>query len=84
MFKRKLVFLFAFILLSGLFQSKAQETQLEKGKEYILAGIEVTGKVSYNEQTVITFTELQVGSKIRIPGSEISEAVKKLWKLGLF
>ena len=46
MFKRKLVFLFAFILLSGLFQSKAQETQLEKGKEYILAGIEVTGAVS--------------------------------------
>ena len=77
MFKRKLVFYLP-LYCYGLFQSKAQETQLEKGKEYILAGIEVTGKVSYNEQTVITFTELQVGSKIRIPGSEISEAVKKI------
>lgn len=84
MFKRRLVFLFAFVLLGGMFQLHAQETQLEKGKEYILAGIEVTGKVSYNEQTVITFTGLQVGSTIRIPGDEISNAVKKLWKLGLF
>lgn len=84
MFKIRLVFLFAFVFIGGMFQLNAQETQLEKGKEYILAGIEVTGKVSYNEQTVITFTGLQVGSTIRVPGDEISDAVKKLWKLGLF
>lgn len=84
MFKIRLVFLFAFVFIGGLFQINAQETQLEKGKEYILAGIEVTGKVSYNEQTVLTFAGLQVGSTIRVPGDEISNAVRKLWKLGLF
>lgn len=84
MFKKKIVVVLAFILLSVTVTTNAQETVLEKGKEYTLAGIEVTGKVSYNEQTVITFTGLEIGSKIRVPGEEISTAVKKLWKLGLF
>ncbi|MEY2702064.1 MAG: outer membrane protein assembly complex precursor, BamA [Bacteroidota bacterium] len=84
MFKKKIVLVLAFIFLSATVTTNAQESALEKGKEYTLAGIEVTGKVSYNEQTVITFTGLEIGSKIRIPGEEISGAVKKLWKLGLF
>ncbi len=84
MFKKKIVLVLAFIFLSATVTTNAQEAALEKGKEYTLAGIEVTGKVSYNEQTVITFTGLEIGSKIRIPGEEISGAVKKLWKLGLF
>ena len=83
MFKKKIVLVLAFIFLSATVTTNAQEAALEKGKEYTLAGIEVTGKVSYNEQTVITFTGLEIGSKIRIPGEEISGAVKKLWKLGL-
>ncbi len=81
MFKNRILFLL-FLLLGNTIN--AQETTLEKGKEYILAGVEVTGKVSFNEQTVITFTGLEIGSKIRIPGDEISLAITKLWKLGLF
>lgn len=81
MFKKRILFLL-FLLLGNTIN--AQETTLEKGKEYILAGVEVTGKVSFNEQTVITFTGLEIGSKIRIPGDEISLAITKLWKLGLF
>ena len=56
MFKKKIVLVLAFIFLSATVTTNAQEAALEKGKEYTLAGIEVTGKVSYNEQTVITFT----------------------------
>ena len=81
MFKNRILFLL-FLFLGNTIN--AQETTLEKGKEYILAGLEVTGKVSFNEQTVITFTGLEIGSKIRIPGDEISLAITKLWKLGLF
>ena len=75
--------LFAFIILgnSTIF---AQDTKLENGKDYILADVEVTGKVQYNQQTVVTFTGLEKGQKIRVPGEEISTAIKKLWKLGLF
>ena len=82
MFKNRILFLFILLLIGNTIN--AQETNLEKGKEYILSGIEVTGKVSFNEQTVITFTGLEIGSKIRVPGEEISLAITKLWKLGLF
>ncbi|CAM4347788.1 outer membrane protein assembly factor BamA [Flavobacterium terrigena] len=82
MFKNRILFLFALLFIGNTIN--AQETTFEKGKEYTLAGIEVTGKVSFNEQTVITFTGLEIGSKIRVPGEEISNAITKLWKLGLF
>jgi outer membrane protein insertion porin family len=82
MFKNRILFLFALLFIGNTIN--AQETTLEKGKEYTLAAVEVTGKVSFNEQTVITFTGLEIGSKIRIPGEEISLAITKLWKLGLF
>ena len=82
MFKNRILFLFTLFLIGNTIN--AQETTLENGKEYTLAGVEVTGKVSFNEQTVITFTGLEIGSKIRIPGEEISLAITKLWKLGMF
>ena len=83
MFKKGLQLLSIFILLnsSSLF---AQETKLENGKEYILAKIDITGKISYNAQTVTTFTGLEKGQSLMVPGEDISAAIKKLWKLGLF
>lgn len=62
----------------------AQETTFDKGKKYILGGIEVTGVKSYNQQTVITYTGLRIGQEIVIPGEEISNIISKLWKLQLF
>ena len=84
MFKKSLQLLFAFIVLGNSTRLVAQETKLESGKEYILADVEVTGKLNYNEQTVVTFTGLEKGQKIVVPGEDISNAIKKLWKLGLF
>ena len=71
-------------LFLGLFKISAQETDFENGKSYILADIEVTGKVNYNPQTIITFAGLEKGQNIIVPGEEISNAIKKLWKLGYF
>ena len=83
MLKKGLLLFTLFILLfsSSLF---AQETKLESGKSYIVAKIDVVGKISYNEQTVTTFTGLEKGQQIIVPGQDISNAIKKLWKLGLF
>ncbi|HET8753456.1 MAG TPA: POTRA domain-containing protein, partial [Salinimicrobium sp.] len=64
--------------------SQAQDLPLANGKEYIIGEINVTGTVSYNEQTVIAFTGLNEGEKIFIPGDRISKVLKKLWDLGLF
>ena len=74
--------LLSFLMLS--FISKAQEMNFIKGSEYILEDISVTGLKNFNEQTVITYTGLRPGQKIRIPGEEISAIISKLWKLDLF
>ena len=74
------------ILLVALlsFNSVAQETSYVKGNEYILKEVSVSGLKNFNEQTVITYTGLKEGQKIRIPGEEISAIISKLWKLDLF
>ncbi|MFE3866814.1 outer membrane protein assembly factor BamA [Flavobacterium sp. LS2P90] len=74
------------LLVFGSFtQIKAQDrVPFDQGKKYILADVAVVGKISFNNQTVITFAGLQKGQEITIPGEEISSAIKKLGKLGLF
>ncbi|WP_290845141.1 outer membrane protein assembly factor BamA [Flavobacterium sp.] len=70
------------VLIFGTFSLRAQDRL--QGKKYILANVAVTGKVTFNEQTVVTFTGLQKGQQIQVPGEQISNAIKKLGKLGLF
>lgn len=83
MFYKNIRLLFAFLIIAT-FAANAQETAgIEPGR-YILGGVNVTGKYTYNEQTVVTFTGLEKGQAINVPGEEISAAIKKLWKLGLF
>lgn len=54
------------------------------GQYYVLGGITVSGKTTFNEQTIVTYAGLEKGQRIKIPGEEISSAVKKLGKLELF
>lgn len=80
-YKRIKLFLgVVFCILSG---TATAQDRVEPG-QYILAGVDVTGKLTYNEQTVVQFTGLEKGQRINVPGEEISNAIKKLWKLGLF
>jgi outer membrane protein insertion porin family len=74
------------LLIFGSFlQVKAQERiPFDQGKTYILANVDVVGKISFNSQTVVTFAGLEKGQVITVPGEEISNAIKKLGKLGLF
>ncbi|OYQ37450.1 outer membrane protein assembly factor BamA [Flavobacterium cyanobacteriorum] len=82
-YKNIVLFIVIFFTTTSLIAQEAP-AGLEPGREYILAGVGVTGKISYNENTVITFTGLEKGQAIHVPGEEISNAIKKLWKLGLF
>ncbi|MFT5252274.1 MAG: outer membrane protein insertion porin family, partial [Flavobacteriales bacterium] len=73
------------VLLGSFSQMKAQErVPFDQGKKYILGNVKLTNKISFNDQTVVTFAGLEKGQKITIPGEEISAAIKKLGKLGLF
>ncbi len=53
-------------------------------KTYEIAGIEVTGADSYEDFVLIGFSGLAVGDKIEIPGDQITKAIKRFWKQGLF
>lgn len=72
------------MLFTGFFALAQETTPFGNAKNYILGGIEVTGKFSYNPQTIITFTELQVGQNVMVPSEDIGVAIKKLGKLNYF
>lgn len=75
----------AALVFGGFSQVKAQDRlPFDEGKKYILADVAIVGKISFNAQTVVTFSGLQKGQEITVPGEEISGAIKKLGKLGLF
>ena len=81
-----LVVLFAlFFTLSAKAQTKKDtipNTKLsyEKGKEYILGGITVTGLRKFSEETVKVFTGLRNGQLIKLPGDKLTSAIKKLYE----
>ncbi|MBN1950483.1 MAG: outer membrane protein assembly factor BamA [Bacteroidales bacterium] len=53
-------------------------------REYVIADIQISG-VKYLQPThLVTISGLSKGMKIKIPGPEISSAVRKYWKHGLF
>jgi outer membrane protein insertion porin family len=79
--KTMLLFLFTGFITN---LSAQDRLTIEQGKPYILKKVTVTGKVSYNEQTIVTFAGLEKGQTITVPGEEISNSIKKLWKLGLY
>ena len=63
---------------------QAQGLSIKNAKKYIIGDIKVSGNVSFNEQTVITYSGLRKGSEVEIPGEDISNAIKKLWGSNLF
>ena len=53
-------------------------------KRYTIAGLQVTGTKNYDDFILIGFSGLTVGDEVSIPGDEISDAVRRFWKHGLF
>lgn len=62
----------------------AQDNSFVPGKEYRIDSIEVKGLKSFNEKTVISYSGIRKGQKIRLPGDKISSVINKLWNLELF
>lgn len=55
-------------------------------KKYEIADIKISGLKNpmYEDFTLIGFSNLSVGDKIEIPGEEITNAIKRFWRQGLF
>ena len=49
-----------------------------------IAGINVSGVEGYEDYVLTGISELTVGQQIELPGSQITDAVKRYWKHGLF
>ena len=60
--------------------TSVKNNSFEKGKEYILAGISVTGLKKFSEETVKVFTGLRTGQPIKLPGDKLTSAIKKLYE----
>ncbi|MDR3268920.1 MAG: outer membrane protein assembly factor BamA [Tannerella sp.] len=53
-------------------------------KRYIIADIKVSGVKNYEDFLLINFSGLSVGDMVSIPGDEITDAIRRYWRHGLF
>lgn len=53
-------------------------------KRYEIAGIRVSGVKNTDDYIIIGYSGLSVGDKVDLPGQEITDAVKRFWKQGLY
>ena len=53
-------------------------------KKYEIADIQVEGAPNYEDFTIIGLSGLAVGQTISVPGDEITDAVRRYWRHGLF
>jgi len=51
---------------------------------YVIGGITVTGTKFLDQHVLINLSGLVIGDSIDVPGEKISDAIKNLWKQGLF
>lgn len=51
---------------------------------YEIAGITVSGASNYEDFIIIGYSGLKIGERVEVPGAELTEASKRLWRQGLF
>lgn len=61
----------------------SQAVNYASPKEYEIEAIEVKGVEFLDNNALISMSGLRIGDKIKIPGDEITGAIKKLWKQGI-
>ncbi|MBN1599462.1 MAG: outer membrane protein assembly factor BamA [Bacteroidales bacterium] len=83
------IVLFFLCIVNNFGQSDIDTSQYDivdytRQKEYVIAEIKVTGVKYLQPRHLVTISGLHEGMKINIPGQEITQAVNKYWKHGLF
>ncbi|MBO5818878.1 MAG: outer membrane protein assembly factor BamA, partial [Bacteroidales bacterium] len=53
-------------------------------REYKIADIAVEGIDNYEDYVLIGISGLSVGQTIAVPGTDITDAIKRFWRHGLF
>lgn len=97
MYKRLVLFLFFLGFIYGATAQENDTTQVDvpaevpvisytlSPKRYKIADIAVTGvKNNYEDYVLIGLSGLSVGDEVAVPGEEITAAIKRFWRNGLF
>lgn len=87
-----IIFLLLSLITAGLplLATHADETEKPKieyslsPRTYIIGGITVQGAENYDDYMLIGLSGLSVGQQIDIPGDDITDAIKRYWRNGLF
>ncbi|MDE7393838.1 MAG: outer membrane protein assembly factor BamA, partial [Muribaculaceae bacterium] len=53
-------------------------------RTYEIAGIKVTGAPNYDDMLIIGYSGLRIGDRIEVPGNDVTSAIKRLMRQGLF
>ena len=80
-------YLLAFLPFSVSAQNKIVNPDISYAgtpRQCEIGGITVKGVSDYEDAILINLSGLNVGQRIEVPGNEITEAVKRYWKHGLF
>ena len=87
------LYIILYILAVAVLNVQAQQVQREISpvidysrtpRTFRIANIMVDGVQNYDEYLLVGLSGLTVGQPIEIPGEEISQAVKRYWRNGLF
>ena len=90
LFKRRfllVVFTFNFSFLTCFAQDKIVNPDINyagQARECTIKGIAVSGVDDYEDYMLTSISGLSIDQKIAVPGNEITEAVKRYWRHGLF
>ena len=75
------------IALQGMAQDKIVNPDISYAgtpRSCTIGGITVTGIEGYEDYILTGISGLSIGQEISVPGNEISDAVKRYWRHGLF
>lgn len=82
---KKFKILIIFLLVAQIVRAQVTTAiDYSEPKRYEVVEIVANGLEYLDEGAVISITGIKIGDKIDIPGDDISFAIRKLWKQGLF
>ncbi|MFL2574082.1 MAG: outer membrane protein assembly factor [Flavobacteriales bacterium] len=86
---KKLFYLFTIIIFCNgniIAQNSLQYNLIDytQPKTFILSDIKITGSKYVNKSNIIDISGLKINSNIKVPGTDISSAINKLWQQNLF
>ena len=75
---------FTFICVKSFTQVSVEDFDYTFPKKYKIQSINVSGDANIDRVIIVAYSGLSVGKEVYIPGDEISQAIRNLWKQKLF